>query len=155
MALRQQSGAGGSTDDPLIELRAQVSAAQAEMDRLIQVAELKEDPLRYPIEAIGIGVGTILKLVEAARVETDKVSLTDRQVEDMSTRLMGACQGWAWTHVRASYWRNQAILGVLMVGLAAAGFGAGWWLQGSRLSCADQADGSRACWIYVRPPAQH
>ena len=42
-------------------------------------------------------------------------------------------------------------LALLLIGVAA-----GWWLHApaSELACADQADGSRACWMYTRLPTQ-
>jgi hypothetical protein len=145
-------------DPALAELGAVITNARAEMQRLVQLGELQGDPLRHPIEALSVHLGALQQFaVTSSQVATggaQNASLTAKQIDDIGRQLMGGCQGWTHSFVRASFWRGQAILAIVVLGAVAIGFGSGWWAHSlpAGLTCADQADGSRVCWMYTRLP---
>jgi hypothetical protein len=123
---------------------------------------LPADPLGPVVEAladipaeIDLRLAPILAEMQEARKAAAQ-PLSDKQIDDIGRQLMGGCQGWARSFVRASYWRSQSILAVALLGAIIVGFGAGWRAHTppSELACADQADGSRICWMYTRLPTQ-
>jgi hypothetical protein len=60
------------------------------------------------------------------------VAFTDRQIDDVGRRLLGACQAWSAGLVRASLWKSWAALAATVLVAVVLGFGAGWWLGSSR-----------------------
>jgi hypothetical protein len=151
------------------ELGKAIENAQAEMQRLIQLGELQNDPIRHPIQALSVHLDALLKLSSAhsqALTRQSGAAFTDEQIDDIGRRLLSSCQTWSRSLVRASLWRSWATLAAIVLGAIVMGFGAGWWyrgpspivagLTGGTPRCDDQADGSRLCWIPVweRPPPQ-
>jgi hypothetical protein len=133
-----------------------VAGAKAEIGRLVQLGELQDDPLRHPIQALAVHLDAMQKITVAGQTSggTQQSALTDQQVDDIGRRLMVSCQVWSRSIVSASYWRSQATLAAVIVSVAALAFGGGWWMHSppSEMACADQADGSRLCWMYTKLP---
>jgi hypothetical protein len=142
-------------DSGLAELASVVTNARAEMQRLVQLGELQDDPLRHPIQALAVHLDAMQKIATAStNREGAGQSITDKQIDDIGRRLLGSTQAWSRSFVSAAYWRSQATLAAVIIGVAALAFGAGWWMRApeSELACADQTDGSRLCWMYTRLP---
>jgi hypothetical protein len=141
-------------DSGLAELASVVANAKAEIVHLVQLGELQDDPLRHPIQALAVHLDAMQKIATASNREASGQSITDGQIDDIGRRLMASTQAWSRSFVSASYWRSQATLAAVIIGVAALAFGAGWWMHApaSELACADQTDGSRICWMYTRLP---
>jgi hypothetical protein len=139
------------------ELGKAIKDAQAEMERLIQLGELQNDPIRHPIQALSVHLDALLKLSTAhsqALTRKSGAAFTDEQIDDIGRRLLSGCQTWSRSLVRASLVKSWAILAAALLGASVLGVGAGWWLHTppSELVCGDQADGARICWMYTRLP---
>jgi hypothetical protein len=139
-----------------------IEDAQAEMQRLIQLGELQNDPIRHPIQALSVHLDALLKLSTAhsqALTRQSGAAFTDEQVDDIGRRLLGSCQAWSRSLERAAMWRSWAALAAIVLAAIVLGFGAGWSYRGdlptiAGLSagankCEDRPDGSRLCWIPV------
>lgn len=129
---------------------------------------LPDDPLGPVVEALAdipaevdLRIGPALAEMRALTAAVEKIAaqpagtvLTDKQTDDIGRRLLGSCQAWSRGLVRASMWRSWALIGATVAVVFAAGMGAGWVLTkpASELQCADQSDGSRACWFYTKLP---
>ena len=153
------------------ELGKAIEDARAEMERLVQLGELQNDPIRHPIQALSVHLDALLKLSTALSQVLTRQSgavLTDDQVDAIGRRVLGACQAWSRSLVRAALGRSWAALTATVLMAAVLGFGAGWLYRGdlptmAGLSagankCEDRPDGSRLCWIPVwerLPPGQH
>src|ERR1700712_4204639 len=100
-------------DPALAELGAVITNARAEMQHLVQLGDLQGDPLRHPIQALSVHLGALHQFAvtsnRAGIGAAQNAALTDRQVDDIGRQLMGGCQGWVHSFVRASYWRSQAV----------------------------------------------
>jgi hypothetical protein len=118
---------------------------------------LPDDPMGPVVEALAEIPTEVELRIAPLLAELRNASgpaLSDRQADDIGRQLMGGCQGWTRSFVRASFWRSQAVLAVVVLGAVVGGFGAGWWAHSppTELACGDQADGSRICWMYTRLP---
>ncbi len=160
--LRKRSGEIETPDRDdlaLSELASVVAGAKAEMQHLVQLGELQGDPLRHPIQALTVHLDAMHRLTIAGQTldGMQQAAITDKQIDDIGLRLMGSAQGWARSFVRTSYWKSQAVLAIVVLGAVLAGAGAGWWAHSppTELACADQADGSRVCWMFTRLPTAH
>jgi hypothetical protein len=120
-------------------------------------AGLKDDAYAHVIEAQSAVLGELVAFVSEVRAARQPpATLTDRQAADVGRQLLGGCQGWARSFVRSSYWNSQALLAAVVLCAALLGFGAGWRIFSppSEMTCANQSDGSRLCWIYTRLPTE-
>jgi hypothetical protein len=151
-------------------LEATIDAAVTDLDRSIMEAKLNEDPLRFALQAqasflraiqrlyaeatitIGDQIAAakqppvVVNMAELSRAAADRVvyelpGAVDRLVLQRSRRLMLMVAAGAMLFL---------VLGVV----------GGWILRGdwpgealAGFTCADQADGSRLCYKYVRDPA--
>jgi hypothetical protein len=156
-----RSGSGSDGDQPTSlapDMERVVAEAQAEMDRLVRLGNLQNDPIRHPIQALSVHLGAFSKLIEAAR----------RPVGDEDIRRLTSSAG-AGDQTPDRWWRvnrRTMLIGVatLMMGFL-AGTVTGYWLRGAvpvlvgvhagAERCEDRPDGSRLCWIpvYERLPA--
>jgi hypothetical protein len=151
-------------------LEATIDAAVADLDRSIMEAKLNEDPLRFALQAqssflravqrlyadAALTIGeqitaakqppVVIDVVKLSRAAADRVvyelpGAVDRLVLQRSRRLMltaaagaalclvlGVAGGWVWR----GNWPGEALPG---------------------FTCADQPDGSRLCYKYMREPA--
>jgi hypothetical protein len=149
LRVRSGAGSGGDQTSSLTpEMGRVVAEAQAEMDRLVRLGNLQNDPIRHPIQALSVHLGAFHKLIEAA-----KRPCTGDDIRRL-TPSAGARN------------RRTALIaaGTLMLAFL-AGTGAGYWLSGvvpvsagvhaGAERCEDRTDGSRLCWIpvYERLPA--
>jgi hypothetical protein len=103
-------------------------------------------------------LGELVEFVnEVRQVRQPEAAFNDKQVENITQRLLGSTQAWTKRFVRTSYLRSVAVLLVALLGALGLGIGVGWWVFAppSQLACADQTDGSRLCWMYTRLPAGH
>jgi hypothetical protein len=150
---------------PAPELDQTIDAALAELDQSITEAKLHNDPLRLPLMALASFLRAqrqlhtnVVDTIEGAAARQSAV-FTDKQVDDVGRRLLGACQAWSKALVQSALVRSWAGLGTIMLVVAVLGFGAGWFYRGPALivagitggapKCDDQADGGRLCWIPV------
>ena len=121
------------------------------------------DPIAPSIAALAVAVSAQDRLAVDAFLRIEKLiqdgrsGITAQQVEDIGRLLLGSCQGWLRAFVITSYSPNQAVLAIVVLSAVALGFGAGRWAYSppSKLACADEADGSRLCWIYSWLPTHH
>ena len=160
------------------QVEAAIATARAEMARLSELGGLRNDPLRFPIEALSVHLEALHKLmvdatfaigsqVAAAKqppVVVDMAGLTRTAADRVVYELPGAVD-------RLVLQRSRHLMlmaaggAVLLLVLGVAG---GWAWRGNwpgealpGFTCADQPDGSRVCYEYVRPqaasrnPAQH
>jgi hypothetical protein len=149
-----------------------VSAAKAEMDRLIQLGRLQGDPLRHPIEALAVHLDAMHRLQADAAAIPDEVTLrvapllaeiksftaaareprfTPSQVDTLGRHLASRCAA-------ALEWRSTTIfLATLLAGTLAGGIIDRFLLPAppEPLTCgAMLADGSRQpiCYRLDGPP---
>jgi hypothetical protein len=173
--LRARSGEGQTPKPPavdetaLAEMGQVIAEARAEIDRLVQLGELQDDPIRYPIQALSVHLDALFKVtlacsqtlanqIEAAslRIETTRQPVREGELRRAVT---AGISGHAGDVVRMLN-RRTALMGagMLLVTLL-AGAGAGYWYRGAvpvlvglragSEKCEDRPDGSRLCWIPV------
>jgi anti-sigma-K factor RskA len=89
-----------------------------------------------------------------AAAKQPPAGLTDKQAAAIGRQLLGGCEAWSRRLVRASLWRSWALLAVAALAVLVLGIGIGWRLYAppAELTCADQTDGSRICYMYARLP---
>jgi hypothetical protein len=159
--------------DPLgsaSDLEATIDAAVADLDRSIMEAKLNEDPLRFALQAQSSFLRAIQRLyadatltiggqIAAAKqppVVIDMARLSRAAADRAVYELPGAVDRLVLR--RSRHLMLMAAAGaVLFLVLGVAG---GWAWRGNwpgealpGFTCADQADGSRICYKYVRDPA--
>jgi len=137
-----------------------VGAAQEKLLALVRVAQVTGDPAGPVLESQIAMLTAQYRLFEETKqalsdVRQPAAVFTDRQVEDITHRLLGGCQAWTRVFLRTSYVRSVALLVAALLIALVVGLGIGWRLHSpaSELACGDQADGSRICWMYTRLPA--
>jgi hypothetical protein len=157
--MRSGGGSDGEQPSSLSPDPGQVVAeAQAEMDRLVRLGNLQNDPIRHPIQALSVHLGAFHKLIEAARRPVGDNDIR-RLTSPADARNRGPDSWWPVNR------RTVLIaMGALMLTFL-TGTGAGYWLRGAAAvlvgvhagaeRCEDRPDGSRLCWIpvYERLPA--
>jgi hypothetical protein len=143
--------AGVASEQASEDFAAHVQAVQAKLAQSVARAGLKDDAYAHVIDAQSAALGVLVEFTQEVR---PAAVFADKQVDDIGRRLLGSCQAWSKGLVRASLWRSWAMIGVTVAVVFAAGAGAGWVLTkpASELQCADQSDGSRACWFYTKLP---
>jgi hypothetical protein len=96
--LRIRSGELPSVPDVALdpELGKAIKDAQAEMERLIQLGELQNDPIRHPIQALSVHLDALLKLstahTQALTRQSGGAAFTDEQIDDIGRRLLVAAR---------------------------------------------------------------
>jgi len=162
--LRARSG-GSGPDRPAdrdAELASIVAAAQAELDRAIQVGGLQNDPLRHTVHALSVHLIALHKVLLGFGAEVDAA----RQLVRDDILRVGTPQSTA-VEIPAttSKLRDALLVAALLVAALLIGAGAGYWFRGAvpfvvgmhaaPEKCDDRPDGSRLCWIPVweRMPA--
>jgi hypothetical protein len=134
-------------------IRAAQDTLEQQAARLVAIG----DPIAPAISAIAAAVGAQNRLAVDAFLKTEKLIEGGRKpwgrdemrilIDQLDETLL---------HRWATFNRAGIAIGVLV----ALAFGAccalgGWWMHSppSELACADQADGSRLCWMYIRLPS--
>lgn len=143
---------------PDISGRILFTAAQANL--------LPSDPLFPLVEAISHIPGEVDKRLEPViRVLAEIASsaeksrsrpMSDVQFDELSNSILGGCQGWTASFVKASHWQNYTLLLFAFIITASFFFGAGWMIGAPqpKMTCADQNNGARVCWVFTRLPNQ-
>jgi hypothetical protein len=175
--LRTRSGTEPVSDPPAAsgitlapEMGELIAAAREEMDRLIQMGDLQNDPIRHPIRALSVHLGALYKLTldssqTLARQIEEAHPVTD---DDLIRRAVAqGVSDWGSHAVRRMGWMNIVIGAGMLTAALLVGAGSGYWLHGAvpvlvgvhagAERCEDRADGSRLCWIPVferLPPAK-
>jgi hypothetical protein len=126
------------------------------MERLVQLGELQNDPIRHPIRALSVHLDALLKVSMALSqvpARQSGAALTDKQAEDIGRRLLGACQAWSGSLVRASLVRSWALLAATLLAAMLVGGLVSWLAFGRPLNevCMDQ-NGGRLCGQWVISP---
>ncbi|MGC2523074.1 MAG: hypothetical protein WA417_10630 [Stellaceae bacterium] len=151
-------------------MEAAIAVTRAEMARLSELGGLRNDPLRFPIEALSVHLEALHQLmadatftigshVAAARqppVVVDIAGLSRTAADRVVYELPGAVD-------RLVLQRSRHLMLLAAGGavlLLVLGVACGWAWRGNwpgealpGFTCADQPDGSRVCYEYVRPPA--
>jgi hypothetical protein len=151
------------------DMEAAIAEARVQMARLSELGGLRNDPLRFPIEALSVhlealhqlmadAIFTIASHVAAARqppVVVDMAELTRSAAERVVYQLPSAVD-------RLVLQRSRQLMLVAAGGavlLLVLGVAGGWVWRGNwpgealpGFTCADQPNGSRVCYEYVRPP---
>ncbi len=138
------------------EATAGIRAAQDVLEQQATRLAAIGDPIAPAISAIAAAVGAHNRLAVDAFLKMEKLIQDGRKpwgrdemrivINQLDETLLHR-----WTAF------NRAAIGIGVV--LALAFGAccalgGWWMHAppSELACADQADGSRICWMYTRLP---
>jgi hypothetical protein len=153
MAVRPVEAAEESSVDQV------VGAAREKLLALARVAQVTGDPSGPVLDSQIAMLTAQYRLFEETKLALSDVCqpaavFTDRQVEDITQRLLGGCQAWTRIFIRTSYVRSWALLLAALLVTLGIGLGTGWRLHSppSELACGDQADGSRVCWMYTKLP---
>lgn len=148
-------------------LRATAAAAQGEMERLIQLGGLHQDPLRHPIRALSVHLDAFSAQAGSVIESLERVTAAQQQsmtVADIRalTKAAGMIAGnevvaaidRAVIHRLRWWFAGAAVCLVVALG---GGFATGWWWRGGVVSiadvsavaehCEDRPDGGRLCWI--------
>jgi hypothetical protein len=119
------------------ELGKAIKDAQAEMERLIRLGELQNDPIRHPIQALSVHLDALLKLStahsQALTRQSGGAAFTDEQVNDIGRRLLGSCQTWSRSLLRGALWKSWSAIAATVLIATILGFGAGWSYRGDLL----------------------
>lgn len=151
-------------------LDATVAAAQADMERLIQLGGLQNDPIRHPIRALSVHLDALVTLTRTMEriISEQKPPIS---VEDIKALNKAAAANAANEVVYAvrhlalrTFWRTALQAGAALVVALCVGIGAGWWLHAHTgqppirdvTSCvpSPQAGGGEAytCVFWAKPP---
>jgi hypothetical protein len=129
-------------------LRDQMAASADHMERI-------RDPSAPWVRAMVQHVDLLSQaLAETQAVRQPQATFTDDQVDAIAQRLISGCKAWSQHFARSSDLRSRALLALAGVVILVMGVAIGWRLFAAPpgLVCADQADGSRLCYVYTRPP---
>jgi hypothetical protein len=161
--LRVRSGGDPSSEAPLPPEMGQVIAeARSEMDRLVGLGGLQNDPLRHPIQALSVHLGALHKLslnnsqALAKQVEAARQSISDEDIRRLSQAAANGAERRAAELARSANWRTVTIATASVLALMCASAIGGWWWRGGPpdLTCRDLPNGSRVCFVFTRPPTQ-
>ncbi len=141
-----------------------VREVQAQLADSAQRAGLGRDPYARVVEAQSAALGVLPDFIEAIDrtrqpwTQDERYAAIKDAVSQMDRRMLAR-----WVQFN---WAGMAVMALVVLSIASAAFGAGWWYRGNvpvlagiRAGidrCDDHADGSRICWIpiYERPPAE-
>src|ERR1700759_3672361 len=157
--LRVRSGGSGPEQptDRDVELATIVEAAQAELDRAIQIGGLQNDPLRYTLRALSIHLAALQYVLLRFSARMDAADKRASTVQDSTAEKPRP----------ASRIKDALLTAGLLVVVLLIGAGAGYWFRGVAPAligvpagpekCDDRPDGSRLCWIpmWERLPPGH
>jgi hypothetical protein len=132
MAVRPvEAGAAGAS-----EVAKTVQGAHDKLSALARVAQVTGDPAGPVLEALAAQLDAEHRLFDdlkrtLSEVRRPEAVFTDKQVDDVGRRLLGACQVWSAGMVRASIWRSWAALAGALGTVLVIGAGGGYWLGSS------------------------
>lgn len=131
-----------------------VGSAKAELERLIDIGKLHNDPLRHPIEAISVGLDAMAALVAELHARPPEMTLTDAQVDTTAKRFAQAGIAYFAGHIRNEFRKGWAYLLAAAAIILAIGIAIGAvMMRGPALTCEDQR-GGRVCFVWTLPPAR-
>ncbi len=162
--------ASGETN--LAEMGQVIADARAEIDRLIQLGELQNDPIRHPIQALSVHLDALYQVTLAGsqtlakQIQTSDASRMPVRDDDLRRAVAQGISGHAGALAKALNVKNTLIISGLLVAAVLVGAGGGYWFRGEAPilagvhagaeRCEDRADGSRLCWLPIwekLPPA--
>lgn len=158
--LRMRSGGDPSLEASLPpEMDQVVAEARAEMDRLVELGGLQNDPLRHPIQALSVHLGALHTLMLdssrtlAKQIGEARQSINDEDIRRLSQAAANGAERRAAEVARSANRRTVVIATATVLALMGASAVGGWWWRGASpdLPCQDQPDGSRACVVFTRP----
>ena len=161
--LRMRSGGDPSSEAPLPpEMDQVIAEARAEMDRLVELGGLQNDPLRHPIQALSVHLGALHALTLdssrtlAKQIEAARQSINDEDIRRLSQAAANGAERRATEVARSANRRTVAIATASVLALMGASAVGGWWWRGAPPdpTCQDQPDGSRVCFVLIRPLRQ-
>ena len=114
--LRMRSGGDPSSEAPLPpEMDQVIAEARAEMDRLVELGGLQNDPLRHPIQALSVHLGALHTLTLnssrtlAKQVEAARQSINDEDIRRLSQAAANGAERRAAEVARSANRRTVAI----------------------------------------------
>ena len=151
-----------AADDDMAEMGKVVADARLEIARLVQLGELQHDPIRYPIQALGVHLDALYKVASAsgkaigAKAEAlgrpiGEDELRRAVAQGINNQMSGLTRAFNWRTALFGAW----VLALTLIAGAGAGYafhGAAPVLVGVKAGaekCDDRPDGSRLCWIPV------
>ena len=161
--LRMRSGGDPSSDPSLPpEMDQVIAEARAEMDRLVELGGLQNDPIRHPIQALSVHLGALHTLMLtssrtlAKQIEAARQSINDEDIRRLSQAAASGAERRAAELARSANRRTVAIATASVLALMGASAVGGWWWRGAPpdLPCQDQSDGGSVCYVFTRPPTQ-
>jgi hypothetical protein len=110
-----------------------ITEARSEMERLMQMGELQNDPLRHPIAALSVHLDALHKLFVdgtltlASQIEAAKRPVSEEDIRRLTQAAASGASQHAMYLARAANWRTLliALLAVVAFGLLCVG---GTWL---------------------------
>lgn len=145
--LRVRSGESQAAKPPaadetaLAEMGKVIADAQAEINRLVQLGELQNDPIRYPIQALSVHLDALYKVTRASIPALAQQLRASAQRDDPTKRDDELAVIPAFD-AQAGKMRHRPGVRTIIVGaglLAAgvlAGAGAGYWFEGQNTEAA-------------------
>lgn len=166
--LRTRSRSSSDSDPPGLlspEMERVIAEAQAEMDRLVRLGGLQNDPIRHPIQALSVHLGALHALMLnssqmlAKQIEAARQAVNDEDIRRLNLAAANGAERRAEELARSANWRSATVATVLLLALMCASAAVGWMWRGAAtdrtgMTCQDQVGGGRACWIWVVPPSQ-
>jgi hypothetical protein len=166
--LRTPSRSSADSDPPASlspEMGRVIAEAQAEMDQLVRLGGLQNDPIRHPIQALSVHLGALHALMLnngqmlAKQIQAARQAVDDEDIRRLSLAAANGAERRAAELARSANLRTAAVATVLILALMCASAAAGSMWRGSApdisgMTCQDQAGGGRACWVWVVPPPQ-
>jgi hypothetical protein len=137
------------------DLEEVVDHATTELDRLIKLGQLEKDPLRYPLDGLGVVLRAQVAVVDEMRAAALPAAapMTDAQADAAGRRIAQAGVAHLAGVVRNEFRKGWGIAVGSAAMLLVVGIGIGWllWGRAPGLTCEDQR-GGRVCWVWTVPP---
>lgn len=122
----------------LAEMRQVIADAQTEINRLVQLGELQNDPIRYPIQALSVHLDALYKVTHAgSQMLAKQLQTSARQIDPAGPSVRdedlrrAVVEGVAAYAGGVGHWlslRNAVVGAVLLLAALLGGAGAGYWL---------------------------
>lgn len=154
---------------PTDELLIAIEEAQHDLAQASETPQLRKDPLRIVLSGISATLGVLGRSTKRwEKATSDVIASRSPLSNDVKAEIIDAVKDGAFRGMRneanrmiRTLDRRLSIQIGLCVGVAFVigsllGFGSGWYVHSpvSELACADQVNGSRACWMYTRLPTK-
>jgi hypothetical protein len=160
--LRTRSRSDSDGDPPASlspDVRRVIADAQAEMDRLVRLGGLQNDPIRHPIQALSVHLGALHALmltnnqILAKQIEAARQAVDDEDTRRRSLAAANGAERRAAELIRSTSWRTATVATVLILALMCASAAGGWMWRGAvhNISRQEQAGGGGPRWIWVEP----